>query len=418
MDKNRMMILAVVVAGLTVAVGLSRCSEEGDADKKEEQKKALGFEKRDVVYPRHAVAQQRVKQRRKNGPLDTQRPTTTKAGLDGLHRALGGPGSKGVVFMEVNAIRYSNLAEGILKCRGDDVDTEVQRLKKELGVDPLEDLDRLAIQEKMLAATGNFKNLQIPEGTPSEPYGDGAMLYELAGEAGATGSVAVINDELVLMGDSKAEVQKAVDRVEGRAEAVDTIPRGLQNAEVYGRVDSSMIGALLKGSTDPVAARFSELVKKGFVRVNVDDEVALSLDMEAEDPAAAGDLAKAVGGAFAGLRKKAADDGEQELAWLLEAAEVRPGRDGRFEIDVAVPGDFVLDLLGCDAKGNPKAGQRRSQGLPQENNRAPNAGSNANATGAAGANAFEPTLTPPTSAPVPGRSTGPRGFPTVIDDGT
>lgn len=414
MDKNRIVILAVVIAGLAAAVGLSRCSEDKKADDKEAQKEALGFEKRDVVYPRHPVAQQRVKQRRKNGPLDTQRPTSTKAGLDGLHRALGGPNSKGVVFMEVNAIRYSNLAEGILKCRGDDVDTEVQRLKKELGVDPLEDLDRLAVQEKMLAATGNFKNLQIPEGTPSETYGDGATLYELAGEGGATGTVAVINDELVLMGDSKEEVQNAVDRVEGRAEAVATMPRALQNAELYGRVDSSMIGALLAGSSDPVAARFSELVKKGFVRVNVDNEVALSLDMEAEDPAAAEDLAKAVGGAFAGLRKKAADEGEQELAWLLEAAEVRPGRDGRFEIDVAVPGDYVLDLLGCDAKGNPKPGQKRPQALPQENSNIQPVTDDATA----GGDAFEPTLTPPTAAPVPGRPTGPRGFPTVIDDGT
>ena len=160
---------------------------------------------------------------------------------------------------------------------------------------------------------------------------------------------------MLVSGTSEAAVKAAMDRASTPGESPSELPEGFGQGEVYGTVGAAFLQSVLGSSDDPVAKRVAELVTSSTVRMNVDEDAALSLDMKAVDEKSAKELSAAVGGAFAGLRMQAQQSGDEELAYLLEQARVEPQADGRFNIDVAVPGEVLLKGMGCNADGEPLA---------------------------------------------------------------
>src|SRR5688572_24120216 len=131
-------ILAVAaLVFLVAAYVLSRSSAEADSPKPAEGSARVEKKQR-VVYPREQK-RLRVSQR----PDDPRPAPERQRALDALQRSLLPADSKGVVFVEANALRHAPLMEKILKCRENEAADGLSQLKSELGVDPMEDLDRV-----------------------------------------------------------------------------------------------------------------------------------------------------------------------------------------------------------------------------------------------------------------------------------
>ena len=356
--KRRLPLILVVIALLGAAFWLSRCSDKAidrangrDPDKVTKK----------VVYPRDAPASD-------DADLRNARPTAAATKRDPLLSALS---DKGAVVLELNAIRHSPLAEKVLACRAQAANDGLSKLKNALGIDPLEDLDRVGLDNNVVVVTGHFENLKIPKDLgAAQPYGTAARIYTLAdsGDDAPTGTdpadkdrkplyVAQVGDGLMVTAASEDELHAAIDRVEGRAEAGTPLPSSLMNAEAYGAIGPELLQSLLAGAHDPLATRMQEVLTGGQLRMNVDDAVGLSVDLTAKSDDDTRDLGKSVSGALAALRSKAALEGDTELAGLLEQARVDTDH-GKLQIDVAVPGALVLKAMGCDENGKPLPGSK------------------------------------------------------------
>jgi hypothetical protein len=346
-------IAIAAVIFLIAAYFLSRGSAEADAPK--DVATDSGEKKRRVVYPRE---QKKLRQVTRNPDDPRPAPERQKA-LDTLQRSLLSPDNKGVVFVEANALRHAPLMEKILRCRENEAADGLMQLKNELGIDPMEDLDRMGFDGNVFAASGFFEGLKIPpELGEGERYGDSARIWKTKGEDGDL-TFARVGNDLMLTGDTEAEVKAAVDRAEGRAQSGTQMPPGVGESELYGEFGAEFIKNMVGASQDPTAQKIAELVTNSTVRMNVDEDAALSVDLQAVDEKSAQELSKAVGGAFAFLRGEAEKE-DPELAQLLEQARVQPGEGNTFMVDVAVPGEFLLKTMGCDKDGKPVLGAKRA----------------------------------------------------------
>lgn len=351
MERNRVLLLVAAVALIAVSVVASRCADESEGP--EQAAKAEGKARAEkVVFPRDR-RQRRLPPKATPVTSAPEKPRR-EPGVDPIQRAMAFPDG-GAVFVEVNAIRHSELVEKLLACRGDEASDAMSRFKEQVGVDPFEDVDRIAVHEDVFAASGFFDELKLPpEAGEATAYGDGSQLYTLRDPEDPDGTPTVlgkVGNGLLLLGEDEAEVKAAIDRAEGRGEATPPLPADVMGTEVYGRFGPELLGQLVGGgqgaSDNPLVQRIAEIVTDGTVRVLVDDAVSMSLDLETTNEQDGEDLAKAIGGALAGARQQARNEGNEELAALLDQARVLKQPNGRFGIDVAVPGDTLLDVMGC-----------------------------------------------------------------------
>jgi hypothetical protein len=353
MDKRRIGLLAAAVVLLALAAWFSRSADQqadaegGDAPAAEPPPK--------VRYPRDS----RRLQPPPRAP-DTKAPSkpVQEATTDPIQNAMALPGG-GAVFVEVNAIRHSDLVQKLLRCREADASQALDFMRDELGIDPLEDVDRAALHQDLIAVSGFFEELRLPpEAQDQGRYGDGAELFELNNPDTPDQSMhlAKLGDGLLVMGEDLDKVKAAVDRAEGRGPTIEPLPPHLvRGSEIYGRFGGDLVRDLLGPGQErnPIVARAAEIITEGTVRVLVDDHLSLSLDLETTSAEEGEDLAKALAGLMAATRQQAETAGEADVAALLKQARVLPGKAGEFGVDFAVPGDMLLDALGCGEDGAP-----------------------------------------------------------------
>lgn len=350
-NKSVLILAGAALALLVLAYLLSRGSAEAGPTDAGPQALALAKAKeKKIVYPRDQYKGQAALATEKVAPTPEKR-----AKLDAMQRALLYDAKKGAVFVEANAIRHAPLMEKMLRCRSAESADGLTQMKEELGIDPLEDVDRVGFDGDVFVASGFFKDLKVPaelgEGTP---HGEG-KIWTVKDSDGGSMSFGQLGDGMLISGADEAAVKGAMDRATSGADAPSELPVGFGQGEVYGTVGAAFLASVLGSSDDPVAQRVAELVTSSTVRMNVDEDAALSLDMKAVDEKSAQELSAAVGGAFAGLRMQAQQSGDAELAYLLEQARVELQPDGRFNIDVAVPGEVLLKGMGCSPDGEPLA---------------------------------------------------------------
>lgn len=364
MKHKEVLVLSAVAAMLLVlAYALTRASADagpGPAQVPAPRARAP------LVYPRD-------RPRLPDGALATAQAEPAperKARLDMMQRALLGGGRDGALFIEANAIRHAPLMDKILRCREAEAGTGLWELKQELGIDLTEDLDRVGFDGDVFVASGYFENLKIPrELGEGSPYGDAARLW-IAGDTGGESVVlAKLGNGMVLSADSEDKVKAAIDRAEGRAGSDESmmLPPGFRLGEIYGTVGPAFIQALVESAEDPVVRSAAKLVSSSLVRMNVHEDAALSLDLQSPDAAAAQDLASMIEAGLTVVRAQAAQEGDADIAALLEQARVARAGDGRVNLDLAVPGSVLLKAMGCDAEGarlpvsaGPQAPTRRS----------------------------------------------------------
>lgn len=335
---NRRWHLPLVVLALLVVAGLiaERVNPLGTTKKRPALEGPISF-------PRDRPPTRRPPVAKPAAPSLAPVPAELEGGprpLDRFERAI--PAGETVIVAEISAIRHSPLAEALLRCKSADVAEAREQLKTATGIDPLEDVDRLMVGDEGLVVSGYFKDLDLETTVRSEPYGDEAELMYIDGDA--DGSVlGRIGDDLLVAGPNREAVEATIDRVEGRT-SVKLPPALLEGgAELFGPVAGEALREMLNGSPlQPLGAEVDE----GTFRATVDDHVAFSLDFDTASETSAEELLQMARGSLSAARVKAAAEGDRQLVELLRNSRLVQ-RGASLAIDLAVPGDVVLEALEC-----------------------------------------------------------------------
>ncbi len=343
-------MVAVGAVALVSAALLSRCSDEGTRG----VVPVSPTPTKQVDFPRERALRALQARARNNAPAP---PTPSSIGRDRLSRAMSSPGKNGAVMIEVNALRHSPLVEAVLECRKaqrtDDANG-LELLKEEFGIDITQDVDRVGIDSEVLGVSGFFAKLQLPEGLgEGTAYGDAARVYSITTDDEKPAFMAKVGDDLILTSTDESQIKAAVDRAEGRADAPPSFPEGIVGGEIYGLIGPELIKSVLGVGDNEQFKPFLDMLTTSALRVAVDDDAAVSLDIGARSADDARQLSRALNGAIAGARADARSSGNLELAALLEQARVAAEDDGTIAVDIAVPGADLLRILGCPVKGAP-----------------------------------------------------------------
>lgn len=257
--------------------------------------------------------------------------------------------SRLAIVIEANAIRHSALGERLLECFGAEGERMLEQMKNELGVDPLQDLDRVAVIENGLILSGNFASLKLdrlPEVRAAESYGDHGRIFQSGHE-----KVAVWRDEIVVASDDLETLHQTIDRLEGRGPP-ETPPLQDSQAygEIYGRVSPDLLLELLGGEQQALGQRLAEVARTIELHVDARDDVGMVVDVGGEESSEMQDLARSIAGAISLGRMTAVQEGEQDLAELLDLARVVPEGD-RFVLELALPRALIeRQLERCPAR--------------------------------------------------------------------
>lgn len=316
-----------------------------------------------VEFPRHlrAPEYQRMARRAVLPPLPP--PAGAPAGgpgepgrmRDPLLWALPPDPAKAVVVFEANALRHSRLGELFLGCLGESEQKTIDDLRR-MGIDPLKDVDRVAVTSEGLAVSGFFDKVrwgQVFEGVAGERYGSQAVLYAPADSREDPFTAAVWRDQLLLLGRDREAVRAAVDRVDGRAPGGPPIPEEASYGEVYGVLPGEALRTLVPAGTGSgdLARRLAEVASRVELHADAMNDVALTARVSGQDGAAMEDLARALGAALAVARVEARASGERDLAELLDHARVARGGEG-FSLELALPAELLERwFAGCRERG-------------------------------------------------------------------
>jgi hypothetical protein len=308
---------------------------------------------KEVSLPRHmnSASLQRARARRVLPPLppppDSPPPQTDEPPprRDPVLSALPPAPKEGLLIIEANALRHSPVGELLIDCFAPG--GGMRELKEKLGLDPLEQLDRVAVSEELVVLSGHFGDADWSKLThgESEPYGTSGRLYRNLTHDGRPGvALAVWGDQLALSG-SEEEVRAAIDRVEGRGEVgAPPLRESDTYGEAYGYFEGKVMADLLRSGSPELAQKLAQAAQRVYLHLDAREGVGLVADVEGPPSEALRDLGKSLGAALALSRFRAKAQGQAELADLLELAKVVP-QDGTFRLELAVPLQYVQEQL-------------------------------------------------------------------------
>ncbi|RMG11031.1 MAG: hypothetical protein D6729_18535, partial [Deltaproteobacteria bacterium] len=202
-----------------------------------------------------------------------------------------------------------------------------------------------------LLVSGFFEGVdfdRLLEDRGRAPYGDAAVIYAPRPGGGSEGSeaIGIWDDSLVVVGPSEEAVRAAIDRIEGRAPlepgALDVFDA---YGEVYGRLGPTLLARIAAGFDPTLEARINEIVEAMELHVDAQRDIGMRLSVRGRRPEEMEQLARALGGALAAARLAAQESGDEDLARLLDYAEIDPA-GAYFDLRLAVPFEFIEEKLG------------------------------------------------------------------------
>lgn len=325
--------------------------------------------KAEVKFPRHLRAAEHERMRRRKVALQAaaQAPTADSGAVpqrrDPVLAAFSSRHHKTAVVVEANAIRHSPIGQLLIECITADEGDDLLRFQDMVGVNPMEDLDRVVVSDRGMMLSGHFEKAnwsKIFEKLHSAPYGQGttiytmpqAMLSGLAAREGVRGpprAFGTWQNQVVVMGQDENEVREMIDRMEGRAtdDAPPLISEDQTYGEIYGVVSTEDIARLLPPEQKELADRLAEATHQVELHADTQSDVALVADVKGPNGEKIADLGKTFGAALSVGRMQAMASGDKELAELLDFARV-DRRDGSFALEVALPLEVLKKhLAGC-----------------------------------------------------------------------
>jgi len=271
------------------------------------------------------------------------------------------PRGKGrsAVVIEANALRYSPIGELLLDCLMRDGGKNLEEFRKQSGVDPLQDLDRLVITDKGVVLSGNFGNARFKEmfqERTASDYGPGARVYEpgnviVSLPDGGTrrgrdnGTVGLWNDQLLVVGDTPESVKEVLDQVHGGGSSEPPIiSEGSTYGEMYGVLSVEQLARMIPPDQGELAQKLKDVADTVELHMDARSDVAMVAQIRGSDASKVTDLGKSLGGALSLARLKAQAEGEKDLAQLLDFAKVQPD-DTEFKLELAVPLEVIKERL-------------------------------------------------------------------------
>ena len=272
---------------------------------------------------------------------------------DPLLRAFGAGDNTSLIVFETNAIRHSALGEGFLNCLGQNAQEGLSKIQNELGINPLEDIDRMALGDETVMFSGHFENLQWGEIFENEPqsYGNNALLFteniepENPGQE-ATERIALWNNELLIVGKNRQDLEQTIDTLEGRI-PMNSIP--LQESETYGEaygnMSTQMLGRLIPPEAGELREQILKIVSGVKLNSNAMSDVAISAQLSSDgDIEGLSDLGRSMGGALSMALAAARLQGDDQLAQLLEFAKITDN-EGELALELALPETYLKEHL-------------------------------------------------------------------------
>ena len=248
------------------------------------------------------------------------------------------------VVGELNTLRHSPAGEMLLSCLGERAWDEIEKFQNEIGIDPLEDLDRFGFSGDTAYLTGNFEGVdwdQLMSGTSPASWGEKGEIFERENE-----TIGVWDNQLVVFGKDRDEVTDALDRLEGRKEAGPaTISEDQTYGDIYGVIGTEAIARLLKNDQDEISNKIRDVAQQVSFHVDASNDVAMVLDLQGSDEQSADDLARSLAGAISAGRIAAQEKDDEALADLLDYARVIPKGDS-FTLELALPESYLAEHLG------------------------------------------------------------------------
>jgi hypothetical protein len=264
-----------------------------------------------------------------------------------------------LVVLEANALRHSRLGELFLGCLFSKPGGDPFQPFRELGVDPLKDLDRVAVSSQGAVVSGYFERARLDRleaESDVSTYGDAGRLFlpRGRGTGGARDEdplLATWGANTMLFGE-RPFVEQAIDRLEGRAEeAPPVIPESLTYGEAYGVVSGESVAALFHGAQSGLGTKLAEVASRIELHADAMSDVAMTAKVSGPNDRAVEDLGSALGAAMSVARLEARARGDEGLAQLLEHARVVRGSGG-FSVELAIPVGVLEGWFGgCGASG-------------------------------------------------------------------
>lgn len=309
------------------------------------------------------------------GKAEAEKPRPRDPVLAALPRGKG----RSAVVIEANALRYSPIGELLLDCLMRDGGKNLEDFRKQSGVDPLQDLDRMIITDKGVVLSGNFGNAKFKEmfqERVAADYGPGTRVYEpgtvvvTQADGGvrrgrSNGTVGTWNDQLLVVGEDPAAVKEVLDQVNGGgSNEPPVINEGSTYGEMYGVLSVEQLARMIPPDQAELAQKLRDVAETVELHMDARSDVAMVAEIRGSDSSKVTDLGKSLGGALSLARLKAQADGNKDLAQLLDFAKVQP--DGtEFKLELAVPLDIIKERLAfCRDDRQPAEGSKGAEVQP------------------------------------------------------
>lgn len=287
-----------------------------------------------------------------DGAVEAPDPDIEVAKIDPLLVALP-PSPDSAVVVEAKALLASPAGKLFIDCVSEG---ELPTLESE-GYS-FDSLERVAFavsedsKENVLLLTGPITKLApsiagLRDHTAS-PYGQRGQILEHGHDSMVA---ATWNGEMTMIGSSRAALEQAIDRLEGRSISTPPLEESQSYGDLYGRISSSAVREILRGAVPGLT--LDDTLKLDF-HVDANKDMLLVLDGVGADEKTR-DLGKTLAAAIAARRVKAAFDDDQQLAELLDYFKV-DSELGWFSLNAALPLAFVEEAL---AECTQRAHERR-----------------------------------------------------------
>lgn len=276
---------------------------------------------------------------------------------DPLFTAILAKKGESAVVLEANAIRHSKIGDLLIACmnRSGGLD----RFTTQTGVNPLQDVDRVAAFEKGVIVSGNFDNAKwsqmLQAGGDAKQYGDHATLFQRGpngmralrdgGSAYDPSTVVNWKNQMVAYAEDEESAKQIVDRLEGRAPSEEPLLNdSMAYGEVYGVVSAKMLAELLPDDQPALKQTLEESASRIELHADTMSDVGIVADVEGPDADKVKDLGKSLGAALAIGRMQAAAEGKDDVAELMDLAKVVT-REGQFRVELALPMEMLEKRL-------------------------------------------------------------------------
>jgi hypothetical protein len=290
--------------------------------------------------------------------LMSQRPERHR---DPVLSALSAPDAGTALVFEANALRHSPVGQLLLDCLAtssmEGLDGGVSPLEeiRALGLDPLQDLDRVALGDDGVVLSGDFSRVRwdtLFGSDGGEPYGSSSQIRSLGAleDGGVTSALAIWGNQLVLIAPTRAAAMATVDRIEGRSPIGQLLSDDQAYGDMYGVVSGAALGQMLGPTDSPVTAQLQSAARSVELHLDATRDVGLVATVTGDNSAQLQDLGKTLGGSIALARARAVMSGDTVAAELLEYAQVTPGSE-KLNLEMAVPFEVLQSMLAFCSRG-------------------------------------------------------------------